>query len=279
MSRSTAITGLDGRDHATRRVVLAGAAALALTPARAADGPPRGALLILGGGDRDLSVQRAAWYLAGGAAARWVYIPTAQRDEDLAASRPPLFARRARAQVAILHTRDRALADTPAFAAPLADATAVFLEGGRQWRLADAYLGTRTQVALAGVLARGGLVCGASAGASILASFLVRGSPLGDQIVVDPAHAQGFGFVAASAIDTHVVRRGRQRDLAGVVAAHPELLGIGLDEGAGVVVRGDRMTAVNGRAILLTDGENHGGRPYYPLPLGAAFDLAARRMV
>jgi cyanophycinase len=43
----------------------------------------------------------------------------------------------------MLHTTNRKMADSPAFAASLKDATRVYLEGGRQWRLADAYLGRR----------------------------------------------------------------------------------------------------------------------------------------
>jgi hypothetical protein len=43
----------------------------------------------------------------------------------------------------------------------------VYLEGGRHWRLADAYLGTLTLKKIFGVLDRGGVVMGGSAGATI----------------------------------------------------------------------------------------------------------------
>ena len=44
------------------------------------------------------------------------------------------------------------------FAVQLDAATGVWFEGGRQWRLADAYGGTRTLAAVRAVLARGGVV-------------------------------------------------------------------------------------------------------------------------
>ncbi len=51
-------------------------------------------------------------------------------------------------------------------------ATFVFVDGGRQWRLADAYLDTRVQRELRNVLKRGGVIAGSSAGASIVARTL-----------------------------------------------------------------------------------------------------------
>ena len=64
----------------------------------------------------------------------------------------------------MLHTRDRAEADTEAFVAPLKTARGVWFGGGRQWRLVDAYMGTRTQREIEAVLARGGVIGGSRPG-------------------------------------------------------------------------------------------------------------------
>jgi cyanophycinase-like exopeptidase len=48
--------------------------------------------------------------------------------------------------VTALHTRDRVRANSPGFAEPLRHASGVWIDGGRQWRLADAYLGTAVLV-------------------------------------------------------------------------------------------------------------------------------------
>jgi len=77
--------------------------------------------------------------------------------------------------VSVLDTKDRVKADSAEFVAPLKQATFVSIDGGRQWRLADAYLGTRVERELRNVLKRGGVIAGNSAGASILASYQVRG--------------------------------------------------------------------------------------------------------
>src|SRR5262249_60107450 len=139
--------------------------AAAPAPVRSA-GPARGALLIIGGGERGAEIQNAAIRL-GGKPSRWVFIPTAMSDADMAQAEPPAFIRRSGGTLTVLHTRDRKVADSEAFTAPLRAATAVFIEGGRQWRVVDAYAGTRTETELRAILDRDGLISGPSAGATI----------------------------------------------------------------------------------------------------------------
>jgi len=259
-------------------VALAGAIdARAQAQARSA-GPPNGKLLIIGGGERGLDIQDAAFQLSGGHGARWVFIPTAGTDTEVSYAKPPDFIGRVDASVTILHTRDRAVADSEAFTAPLRAATAVFLGGGRQWRLVDAYGDTRTERELRGVLDRGGLIAGTSAGASIQASYFVRGSPISNRIMMAPGHERGFGYLANVAIDQHVSQRDRENDMSAVIAAHPGLLGIGIDESTAVVVERDAMTVIGRGVVRITDGADHSGRPYYDLKPGTRFDLATWRV-
>jgi hypothetical protein len=120
------------------------------------------------------------------------------------------------------------------------------------------------------------VVCGSSAGASIQASYLVRGAPSNDStIMMSPGHEIGFGLLPNSAIDQHVNRRGRERDLDPVIFAHPELLGIGIDQDAGIVVHGDSFFVVGGQ-VEIHDGKQHDGASYYFLSSGQAYNLKSR---
>ena len=47
-------------------------------------------------------------------------------------------------------------ADSEGFVEPLRHASGVIIDGGRQWRLADAYLGTAVEREIKALLARGG---------------------------------------------------------------------------------------------------------------------------
>jgi cyanophycinase len=182
-----------------------------------------------------------------------VVIPTAAAEEGLDKDDTP---QRLRAlgveQVTTLHTRDRNEADTARFVAPLEAATGVWLGGGRQWRLADSYLNTRVHSELEALLERGGVIGGSSAGATIQGSFLVRGDTAGNE-TMEGDHLEGFAFLKHVAIDQHLLRRNRQFDILPVIEAHPELLGIGIDENTAIVVHGDTFEVVGDSYVAITD--------------------------
>jgi len=154
----------------------------------------------------------------------------------------------------------------------------VFFAGGRQWRLADSYLDTRTHRELAALLARGGVVGGSSAGASILSSFMVRGDTKGNEKMMGD-HTVGFGFLKNAAIDQHLLRRNRQFDMLEVIDQHPQLLGIGLDEDTAIVVRGDQFDVI-GRSYVVVYSEKPvvgaSGRFYF-MGAGDRFDMKTRK--
>ncbi len=89
-----------------------------------------------------------------------------------------------------------------------------------------------------------------------------------------PGYEHGFGYLSNVAIDQHVTQRGRENDLSVVVAAHPGLLGVGIDESTAVIVQGNSMTVIGKGLLWITDGADHGGEPFYTLRPGARFDLA-----
>lgn len=255
-------------------------AALALFVATLANaqevGPAKGSLVVVGGGGKSDAIFRRFVELAGGGDKPIVFVPTAEeRDPASLDDCGGVSAlRKAGAKnLVMLHTRDRAVADSEEFTEPLRRAGGVWLGGGRQWRFADAYLGTRTQRELFAVLERGGAIGGSSAGATIQGSFLVRGSPLGNQIMVAPDHLEGFGFLKNCAIDQHVNTRGRERDLAPVIAERPHLLGIGLDEDTAIVVRGDVAEVIGAGRVLFHNAKRE---HWQELRAGQRFDLKQR---
>ncbi len=242
-------------------------------------GPPSGTLVAAGGGHLGPEVLDAFVRHAGGRDARIVVIPSAGPGEDYPADWKGLrsFVDAGVAQVSVLHTRDPLEADSPEFVVPLLEATGVWIPGGEQWRLVDAYLGTRTHRELEELLARGGVVGGTSAGASILASFLVRGSKA--DRVVDEGYDKGFAFLKTVAVDQHLLTRSRQHDLFQVLGRRPDLLGIGLDEGAAVVVQGDRAVVIGSSRVAIYGARDRGDESFYFLSPGDVFDLSSRMRV
>lgn len=243
-------------------------------------GPERGAIVAAGGGRLAPDIYARFVQLAGGPEARIVLIPTAGAEDGSHDGWTALdeFHRAGVGHVEVLHTRSRSVADMEAFAAPLERATGVWLSGGRQWRLVDVYLDTETHRELRAVLSRGGVVGGNSAGASALASFLLRGGEPNTEIVAQE-RAEGFGFLRHVALDQHLLERGRENEMFEVLRREPHLLGIGLNEGAAIVVAGDLAQVLGSRVAVydITD-------PLTLIPLrwlspGDVYDLGQRRVV
>ncbi len=243
-------------------------------------GPKKGFLLITGGATQQPDFERFL-AMAGGKDARIVVIPTASitRPTDAAGiaahchSNSPLFDG---VKCTVLHTTDRAVANSPEFVAPLKDATGVWIEGGRHWRLTDAYLDTLTLKELFKVLDRGGTIGGGSAGATVQGSYMVRGSsdPDDNTIMMAPGHEIGFGLFTNVTIDQHVDARGRANDLAAVMEKHPTLLGLGLDQSTSITVHGDLLTVNGPKRVAVWDHKDHDNKGYYYLRTGDALNTA-----
>jgi cyanophycinase len=247
-------------------------------------GPEHGAVLVVGGGAMGPELWGKFVELAGGPDAVIVDVPTAGGDSTYPADwRGTRGLKEAGARhVVVLHTIDRAVANSDSFAAPLRQAGGVWFEGGRQWHLVDSYAGTKTEQAFHEVLTRGGVVGGSSAGASILASFLVRGARAGNTIMVAPRYETGFGFLRGVGIDQHVVARERLADLAdSVMPRFPELLGMSEDEGTAWLVQGDTATIMGRNKAFVYGGHDatDSGKPFLTLHPGDRYDLGARHVI
>jgi cyanophycinase len=246
------------------------------------EGPKRGTLVIVGGGQVGPEIRSRFIQLAGGPDANFVIIPTADEDRnltDLAKIKERFVQTWGVKNVTVLHTRDRKVAETKEFAEPIRHASAVWFPGGRQWRLADSYLGTRTDKEIHKLLDRGGVVGGSSAGATIQGSYLVRGAVEGNEVMMAPSHEVGLGLMKNVAIDQHIITRHREKDLDPVIAKHPDLLGIGIDESTAIVVHQSQFEVIGKSKVAVHDGKPHDAGNFYFLEPGQKFNLATRSVV
>src|ERR1035437_9254861 len=247
-------------------------------------GPPHGSVIVVGGGALGPEVYAKFIALAGGPDAVIIDVPTAGGDSVYPTDwRGANGLKAAGAKhVVVLHTINRKIADSEGFIAPLKGAGGVWFEGGRHYHLVDSYLGTKTEAAFHKILARGGVMAGSSAGASILGSYLVRGAPSNDNGIMSyPGYEMGFGFLRGVGIDQHVVARERLADLAdSVMPRHPEILGISEDEGTAWVVQGDSAEIIGRDKAFVYGGKDptDPGKPFLTLHPGDSYNLAARRV-
>lgn len=231
---------------------------------------PSGTLILVGGGAVSKEVWRRFLAAAGGEKASIVVVPTAAGSARGAERIVRLLEGMAPIAVTVLHETDRAKIDDAEFLAPLREATGIWFGGGRQWRLVDAYEGTKALQLFHDVLKRGGVIGGSSAGTSIQGEFMARGNPLGNREVFIEGYEKGFGFFPGAAIDQHFSQRGRMPDLKRLMRTYPRLLGIGIDESTGIIVRRHRFEVVGpGRVFVCqnaTWGELSAGQTYTMSP-------------
>jgi cyanophycinase len=230
---------------------------------------------------QDAAIVQRFIALAGGTEAPIVIIPTAgdaDEEYDQYWSGLKQWRDNGARHITVLHTRDRKVADSEAFVKPIREARGVFFAGGRQWRLADSYLDTRTHKELAALMNRGGVIGGSSAGASILASFMVRGDTSSNEKMIGD-HTVGLGFLKNAAIDQHLLRRNRQFDMLEVIDKHPALLGIGIDEDTAIVVRGDQFDVIGKSYVVVYSQKPVVGATgrFYFMGAGDRFDMKDRK--
>lgn len=245
----------------------------------------KGTLIIVGGGGMPQGLMESLVNMAGGKDARLVYIPCSEKDSIDGPQRTVEYWKKLGVKSATyLHTKDRIKANSDSeFLEPLKNATGIWFGGGRQWNFADSYYGTQAHKLMKEVLKRGGVIGGSSAGASIQARYLARATPIANYRIMAPGYERGgLGFISGVAIDQHFSQRERQKDMTQLMARHPQLLGIGIDEATAIIVNKSLAEVVGRGKVHFYDRTQpvFPDRPdYIAIAKGETYDLKKRQVV
>lgn len=221
---------------------------------------PGGTLLICGGGKLPVELRQRFYDRAGGDDARIVVIPGLYvgDDEELSQAFLEPWKRLGARSVEIVSARSPRFANTLALVRAVAGATGVWLGGGDQEWLSATYSGTRIEQEIKRVLDRGGVVGGSSAGAAVMSPLMIAG---GRGSAVE---ASGLGLLPDTVIDQHLLRRNRLNRLLGVVSAHPDLIGFGVDECTAleVCLRNNHLSVIGDSYVVacVPRAEDHAAR-------------------
>ena len=266
-------------------------------------GPERGILLVHGGGSFDVGEFVELAKKASGKEQPVIRIITTpqgkRRADDFQRGVPfrlvsKLNQRYKLKHVSELYTLSKEEANTAAFFEQIDSADAVFMSGGNQCYLTDAFIGTETLAALERLLARGGVIGGCSAGAQVQSSFMTRGDYTKRTILGDKEHQAGFSFVQNAAFDVHVEERNREDDLFQLFRAKKQqlqnqrldpldLLGIGIDQGTAIVVTQNQFRVTGKGQVYVFDPRQWGAWAdtwsYQTLKPGTLFDMKLRKVI
>lgn len=183
--------------------------------------------------------------------------------------------------VNILDIRSRSDANMKEYLDRIAKADVIMFTGGDQLRLSSIFGGTPLLDLLKKRYRESDLlIAGTSAGAAAASTNMIyRGSSSEALIKGEVQITAGLGFIDSVIVDTHFVQRGRIGRLFYSVASNPGMLGIGLGEDAGLLIKeGSMMEAIGSGLTILVDGRYITETSIYEVEIGAPVSIAGLKV-
>lgn len=159
--------------------------------------------------------------------------------------------------VDVLHLDKREMAGQPEILERLKNADVVIFTGGDQLRLTSILGGTQFHdLLLEKYFNEEFIYAGTSAGAAAASNNMIyQGSSSEALLKGEVKITSGLGLIDGVIIDTHFVQRGRIGRLFQAVVGNPRVLGIGLGEDTGLLIKNNtEMEAIGSGLVILVDG-------------------------
>lgn len=232
---------------------------------------------------------------AGGENADIVIFPQPSILKNTGAEYARLFLDLGARTTRILEFRTRAESSADDFLKAVASASGIFISGGTQMRLPATIGGTPLEAAMLDAYDHGVIIAGTSAGAAVMPKVMIAYGKGGATPREGMAQfAPGLGLTEKIVFDQHFRQRDRLGRLLYLIAAHPGLLGVGIDENTAAIVEDESsITVVGTGAVTIVDGseiestnvaeiENGGavavsGVRIHVLTSGCSFDVITRK--
>jgi cyanophycinase len=220
-------------------------------------------IMVIGGAEdkvNECDILTAFFESAGGKLSTIGILPCASQEPSVVGDRYyQIFRRMGAIEINILDIRNRYECDTERWFDLLAGCTGVFVTGGDQLRLCDLIGGSKFMTSIEQRIHLGEIVlAGTSAGAAIMGEKMISGGSSGEspnQLLVDLT--DGLGIFPELLVDQHFHNRNRMARLMSAIAAHPDKLGVGIDEDTCAAFRGDGTFEVlgNGTVTIIDPGK------------------------
>ncbi|KAA8485611.1 cyanophycinase [Arcticibacter tournemirensis] len=177
--------------------------------------------------------------------------------------------------VNVLDIRSRDVASSPEVKERIKNADVVMFSGGDQLRLSAIFGGTELlKILKERYQNESFIIAGTSAGAAAASTNMIyRGNSSEALIKGEVQITGGLGFIDDVIIDTHFVQRGRMGRLFYAVASNPGMLGIGLGEDAGLLIKGNTMEAIGSGLTILVDGRYINETSIYDVEIGSPVSI------
>lgn len=195
---------------------------------------------------------------AGGIDAKIVVIPTASSiPVEVGENYLEAFGTLGCTDVTVLDIRSREEAESENAIELISTANCVMFSGGDQSKITKKIGYTKIH----GILQEryqkeeSFVIAGTSAGAMAMASEMISGGSAKESFIKGAVRMrQGLGLIEQLTIDTHFIKRGRFGRLAEAVAKFPQIIGIGLAEDTGLVIKDNAAEVIGSGMVIIFDG-------------------------
>ncbi|MBX2846417.1 MAG: cyanophycinase, partial [Saprospiraceae bacterium] len=194
----------------------------------------------------------------GGTDARIVVIPTASSiPDEVSANYIHAFTKLGCKKVKVLKIKSRKSVDKEKYLERLRKADIVMFSGGDQRKLSRIFTDSQALDILHDRYLNDAIViAGTSAGAVGMSETMIFGGSAAYSMKKGAVKLMnGLGFMPGIIFDSHFIVRGRFGRLAEAVAHHPHLLGVGLGEDTGIMIKnGNECQVLGSGMVIVFDG-------------------------
>ncbi len=196
---------------------------------------------------------------AGGVDAKIVIIPTASSiPVEVGQNYIEAFTTLGCKNITVLDIRTKEDSEKQKSIDLIKSANCIMFSGGNQSKITDKIGGTTIHDILIDRYKNesGFVIAGTSAGAMAMANQMIAGGSATEAFVKGAVTMyKGLGLIPELIIDTHFIRRGRFGRQSEAVAKHPSLIGIGLAEDTGMIIKnGNDCTVIGSGMTIVFDG-------------------------
>lgn len=161
--------------------------------------------------------------------------------------------------VGVIHIREREDTLNEDYRKRIVEAEGLLFTGGNQLRLTTIFGGTKLlELILSRYRDEHFVVAGTSAGAMAMSTNMIYGGSSTEALLKgEVKQSRGLGFIEAVTFDSHFIKRGRFGRLCQAIANNPSIIGVGLGEDTGLLIKeGDHMEAIGSGLVTIVEG-NH----------------------
>ncbi len=191
---------------------------------------------------------------SGGKDAIIAVIPTASSiPDEVSENYRTAFEKLGCNNIHILDIRSKQDSDKPEYIDVMRAAHCVMFSGGNQSVITEKIGGTQLHdIMLTRYYNEPFVIAGTSAGAMCMSQEMITGGSAKESFTKGAVSmGEGMSFITSLIIDSHFIRRGRFGRLAESVAKFPYLLGVGLAEDTGLIIKNGRQVEVIGSGMVI----------------------------